>query len=471
MSYHDRVFWFVFFCLLGILGASTTSLYDLKSGLFFIFAVSVILLLLFNRKKIHATLALALFFGGIYYYIHDARYQKFLTAPLYEEIVFQAQILRIDEKEDYKRLTLDLKSHRGKVIVNVSPYQDARYNQEITVTGKLEPITGDAKHYFEKEGVHAALKNPKNIQTRTTPNGFNFKAALFSFREKIVASVSRVLPSPHSNFVAGLLIGKSGGFSKSFLEAMQKTGTTHLIALSGYNITIIATYIINGAIYFTKRQNAFYITLLAITLFVIMTGAEASVTRAAIMGSIVLLADHSRKMYTPRNTIALTGLIMALWNPKILAFDVGFQLSFFALLGILYLKPALEKLLALNREPSFFDWKENLLTTIAAQIAVLPIILKAFGFVSAISLLTNVLVLTLTPYTMLIGLLLVILNSISTFGALIFAALVKPLIDYQIWVITFFSNYSFGVTVQTVPIIALALYYFGLLWFVKKYGT
>jgi len=87
------------------------------------------------------------------------------------------------------------------------------------------------------------------------------------------------------------------------------------------------------------------------------------VIRAAVMGALVVMAQESGRIFDVRNAIMLAGFLMVLYNPKILVFDIGFQLSFLALLGIVYLKPALQKLSRMKESPGFLSWRDNLLTT------------------------------------------------------------------------------------------------------------
>ena len=134
---------------------------------------------------------------------------------------------------------------------------------------------------------------------------------------------------------------------------MAKSGTTHLVALSGQNITIIVIAISSFFGFFARRKSVFWLTLLIIIFFVLMTGAEASVVRAAVMGGIILLAKQIGRVHSIRNAIAAAAFIMILYNPKIFRFDVGFQLSFMALLGIVYLSPAIRKFLKMKEEDGF----------------------------------------------------------------------------------------------------------------------
>lgn len=476
MSYYDKVFWAVFVFLLGVVSASLAAKNSINLVTIY-FGVSLLTSVLIVIKFPRTLIIITIFSLGMgYYYFDDLQYQKRLTAPLSENIKMTGIISAIDDKYEYQRVTLNLQEEfSGRVIFNVTEYSPLTYGDRIQLEGELSEITGEAKYFFQKERVNASVKKVKNLEVVEKRKGSKIKTILFDFREYIQRAITRVLPEPHSNFVTGLLIGKSGGFSKEFLEQLRTTGTTHLIALSGYNVTIIATYILEIMILFCSRRKAVYAAGAGIMLFVIMTGAQASVVRAAVMAGIVLCASQTSRVYKPRNAICLAAFFMTLANPKVLVFDVGFQLSFLALLGIIYIKPAVEKHAHLSREPGFFSWRENLLTTTVAQIAVLPVILYVFGFFSLIALVTNVLILTLTPYTMLYGGVIVLASSLSTYLAIIVATILRPLVQYQVWVIQFFSQHAIGITIDHLPLFILVIYYLAVGYYLylvnKKYGN
>ncbi|MFH1392613.1 MAG: ComEC/Rec2 family competence protein [bacterium] len=206
------------------------------------------------------------------------------------------------------------------------------------------------------------------------------------------ASIEKILPEPQASFLAGLLFGLDKNIPKDLLEDFNKTGTRHIIALSGYNITIIASLIMSFLLWLGFwRKHAFYLSIIAIIFFVLVTGASASVVRAAVMGILVLIAQQFGRLSNPRNLLASAAFLMILKEPSGLLDNIGLQLSFAATIGIIYLSPYLKKL------------PEILRTTLSAQIAVSPLILFYFKQISLISPIANLLVLPIIPITMLFG--------------------------------------------------------------------
>ena len=223
---------------------------------------------------------------------------------------------------------------------------------------------------------------------------------------------------------------------------MSASGTTHLVALSGQNITIIVIAISSFFGFFSRRKSVFWLTLLIITFFVLMTGAEASVVRAAIMGGIILLAKQISRIHSMRNVIAVAAFIMVLYNPQVLRFDFGFQLSFAALIGIVYFSPTIKKIFKMKEGEGFLGWRENFLTTTSAQLAVLPLILINFSNFSPLSLLANILILEAIPLTMIFGFALGAIGFISLPMAIIFSWFVNLFLIYELAIIDIFSKIS-----------------------------
>jgi len=143
-----------------------------------------------------------------------------------------------------------------------------------------------------------------------------------------------------------------------------------------------------------------------------------------------------------RNAIVLTAALMLVFDPSLLIFSVGFQLSFAALIGIVYLKPVMEKFLRVNSEKlGFLNWRENLLQTTSAQLATLPIIITTFGTFSYWGILANVLILEFMPLTMFLGFVTSFLGLLSYHLSLLTAIAVDVLLSYEIFIINLFGSY------------------------------
>jgi competence protein ComEC len=216
------------------------------------------------------------------------------------------------------------------------------------------------------------------------------------------------------------------------------------VALSGYNISIIASAILLIFLFLgINRRRAFWFSVLTILLFIVMAGASASIIRAAIMGVLLLLGQNVGKIYHPRNALLFAALIMVILNPKIIRFDLGFQLSFLATLGLIYFSPWFNKIIKADKN-SFLNWRQNLATTLSAQLAVMPLLVSQFNNFSLIAPLVNILVLTFIPITMLLGFIMVLLGTFSSLLGSVFGFFAYLLLKYEIGVINYFGQLKFA---------------------------
>ncbi len=467
MSLYDRAFWAMGLFLIGVLLAS--SMQGFSSGLLIILFISIVfgVLCLLLRKEWLAILSIAMLIGGVYFHWYAARAVQSFTAPIGETMVYSGIVTKVIAKDASQSVDFRLTGeYRGMLRVTARPFPLLRYGDALLLTGTLSSIDGPSKGYFVKEGIGALMKFPKEQRVVAHNQGSWIFSKLLAFRAYVEESFMKTFSPESATLMTGLVLGKSGGFSKEFTEKLKLTGTTHLVALSGYNISIIIKYLLLLISLGINRRIGIWICVLVVIGFVVMTGAEASVVRAAIMATIILLAEQSSRMYSVRNAIVAAAFGMVVYNPTILVFDVGFQLSFLALMGIVYLQPAIEKFLQVPDDSGLFEWRKNCVATIAAQLAVLPIILTSFGTFSVLSILTNVLLLSFIPYTMGLGFLVVIGYLFSSHLAFIIAAPAKLLLLYELRIIDFFAGLPFSFQVEHVPNALSILYYLCIILFI-----
>lgn len=274
------------------------------------------------------------------------------------------------------------------------------------------------------------------IRPSFSPIQFTFldplEALLAEVNQSFVSSLSRVLPEPHSSYLAGLLLGARSTIPLELREAFRETGTSHLTALSGFNVTIIV-----GAI--SKIFSSIWLSIFGIFLFVLLTGASSSVLRAAIMGSLVFFARHYGYAYNIRNALVFTAAVMVFISPTILIDDIAFQLSVLATAGLIYFTGPIERRLKLL--PRKLKIRDAAATTLAAQIATLPLIFFYFGTVSPVAPLVNTLVLPTIPATMLFGFLAGLAGYFGYFIGVLVAWPSYLLLSYQLGIIKLFSFY------------------------------
>ncbi len=429
MKLHDLAFYLAVFSILGV-GAA-----GLELGVWLTLTIStaaafgVYTFSKFPRKYL-LFFILTAFLGFFYLHFYSTFQEE--SIPFGQEIVFRGEVIE-EPIHGLRSEEVDLKlqpPYSGKVRIYSEPTNKFHYGDFLELRGEIN----------ESPAGRLNLVSFPEIKILSRGGGNPIKTRLFQFKDKIIDNLNAVLPPREAALMSGILLGERGEFTPEFKEQLNRSGTTHIVALSGYNISIIGLTLATILAYFMRRRWAFYVALLAIPLFVIMTGAEASVVRAGVMGIIVLLAQKQSRLYSFRNAVTLTALVMLVVNPRLLVFDLGFQLSFAALLGIVYLFPYLEKKVGWqDKEGSVFEFKKNGLQTFSAQTAVAPILLTKLGYFSATALIANILILTFIPLTMLFGFVTALTGFLSYELSLILGLFTSFILEYEILVIKFFA--------------------------------
>lgn len=188
------------------------------------------------------------------------------------------------------------------------------------------------------------------------------------------------------------------------------------------------------------------------------------------MGFLALVAKEAGRQHGMRNAIVLTATIMVLADPGAI-FDVGFQLSFLSLMGIVYIGPAIKNFIRMEEDlGSFISWRENAVTTLSAQLAVAPILIQTFGNFSLTSIIANILILEFVPMTMLLGFLLAFFGSLFYYSGFVISFFENILLKYELWVIKSFAGWSMPVLSGTHSWIFFGVYYLALIVFIFHKG-
>jgi competence protein ComEC len=261
---------------------------------------------------------------------------------------------------------------------------------------KVSPYKDETKWRMISTGIIGESSISKyQFISRDTDYGVLIRGYLLAIRVTLNESISRSFPAAEAGLGSGIILGEKALVSPEMTRALQVSGTTHIIALSGYNITIIL-----GLFILVRNKWGRWANLLIpsglIVLFVIMTGGAPSLVRAAIMGSLPLLARFLSRESDNFISILLSATLMAVFNPFLPLFDVGFQLSFVAFIGIVYVSPLIVRSLSALGA----GFSGIISETLGAQISTLPLLSYYFGMISIISPLSNVIILGILPICM-----------------------------------------------------------------------
>src|SRR3989344_2085824 len=350
-----------------------------------------------------------------------------------------------EQKENYNRLVLEDEKSESKILVYIPIYPQYKYGDKLKISGilkKPENFSADFSWpaYLAKDDIYYEMFYPQT-EFVSAGNGFWLKEKLFALKAKFLLAISKVTPEPHSAFLGGITIGARESLPKDLEEKFRTTGVAHIVALSGYNITIVAETIM---LFFGFLPQYLAISggVIGVILFAVMTGASATVLRASIMALLVLTAKATGRIYTVSWALFLAGFFMVWQNPKILRFDTSFQLSFLATLGLIYISPIVKNKLGFVTDK--FNLREIFSATISAQIAVLPLLVYKTGLISIVGLPVNFLILPFIPLTMFFGFATGIMGMISSLLSLPFAWISYVLLQYELFIVDIFAKLPFS---------------------------
>lgn len=477
LTTHLPLMWFSLAFILGIVLASLVSLpiwvWMALSVLFLLLAFSTRFLPPFKslRAILHPfilTLLFAIFLGGARYQLSvpnfDAFHIAFYNDRDYDLFITGTLIEPPDYRDNYTNLRVSVNavdtgdgnlSASGIILVRASNNQIFHYGDNLRLRGKLKtpPENEDFSYrdYLAAQHVHSYMSTA--VVTVLPGNGGNpLSVALFKIKDKSLTNIYRMFPDPESSLMAGILLGVDTGLTRELQNAFKNTGTAHIIAISGFNISIIAgIFFVFFSRFFGERRGA-VIAIIVIAMYTFIVGADAAVVRAAIMGSLALFAKQIGRRQFALNTLLAVAFMMTLWNP-LFVWDVGFQLSFFATLGlILYADPfskfanrVITKYFpSSTAERSAELFSEFVLLTLAAQLTTIPIMAYHFQRISLVSFIANPFILPAQPAVMIVGGLAVLLSLVWLPLGQIAAWVAWPFVVYTIRMVEIFDRVPHG---------------------------
>jgi len=375
-----------------------------------------------------------------------------------------------DTRENGQKLTIKATAdgEKTKILASVGLGEDYKYGDEINFTSKLEKpenfITDQGKefdyvNYLRKDGIFYVM-NYAEIEVVSRGNGNFVKNVLFTVKEKFLEKMNFVIDSPENLLMGGLILGEKSNFSEALRQSFVNTGTVHIVALSGYNVTIVAEWFMKlfAQIPFVSKNLGIGMGILAILLFILMTGASSTAIRAGVMATLALVARATGRDYDVARALVLAAVFMIIINPLVLVYDVSFQLSFIATVAVIFFTPKIEKYFLWV--PKKFQLRDILSVTSAAYIFVFPFILYKMGNFSLVALPANILVLPFIPFTMLLGFATGLAGLIWYGFSVPLGFIAYLLLHYELGVISFFSSLPFAAfSIPNFPFVLTLLIY------------
>ncbi len=404
-------------------------------------------------------------------FYNDRDYDLFITGTVSEPP---------DYRDNYTNLRIDVSQvdtgdrslpAEGLLLARVSNNQIFHYGDIIRLRGSLRtpPENEDFSYrdYLAAQHIHSYMTNA-DVTLLPGRGGNLVYVALYEFKDRALANIYRLFPDPESSLLAGILLGVDTGLTRELQEAFKNTGTAHIIAISGFNISIIAGLFVILFSRFVGSRRGTLLAIIGIVFYTILVGGGAAVVRAAIMGSLALFAKQVGRRQAALNTLLAVALFMCLWNPLYL-WDVGFQLSFFATLGlILYADPfsqfanrIITRYFPASAGEKFAQlFSEFVLLTLAAQVTTIPIMAYHFQRISIVSFLANPFILPAQPAVMILGGLAVLASLVWFPLGQIAAWITWPFVVYTIRIVELFNQVPHGtIFLGELSIVFVVLFY------------
>ncbi len=396
--------------------------------------------------------------------------QSALSNAREQEVTLQGVVIREPEVRT-ESTHLYVKVGADTLLVSTDRYTAVTYGDEVMVKGTLrEPAafttelgrTFNYPGYLLARGVEYYVPFA-DVEVISSGQGNPLIQTLLSGKESLLAHIEMILKEPQAGLGEGLLLGVKQALGEDLERDFRKAGIIHIVVLSGYNIMLVVAFVMFALSLVAGRRLRVLLGLMAVTVFALVVGLSATVVRASIMAALFLVAQAFGRSYDVLRALLVAGFLMILLNPYLLVYDIGFQLSFMATLGLILIVPLFEQKVAAGK----FAWREYFLATIATQVAVLPLLLYHVGEVSLVAIVVNLLVLPAVPLAMSLTFLSALLSFFSTSVGLAVGYLAHFVLSYIIVVASFFAALPFAsVVVPAFPSwAALSLYALYLLIF------
>jgi len=403
-----------------------------------------------------------------------------------------------DIKSNYQSLKVKVNETNSIVLVSTNLYQTYHYLDEVRITGKLEtPISEgnfNYKNYLMKDGIYSLMGFPEieiiSLGHSSTGESQDHHYSVASFlyekilflKVKMQDSIKSNYSPPGSFIIEGVILGNDKNMSQDLKDKFNSAGLSHITAVSGSNIFIMVSIIMPILLFFGFfRQKALYLTLIFVWVYVVLVGLPASAVRAAIMASIFLLSKIIGRQNNGSRTIIIAATIMVFQNPLVLFYDIGFQLSFLASMGIIHLKPIIDNafyyllkkrknIIKLFKKIKMKNLIDIFSTTLVAQIFTLPIIIYDFQTISLVALITNLLLLPIISLLTFMGLFSVILGIFSRFLGWIFYLPCQFMLIYFLKILDIFYQPWARISISISFILCIAYYVvlFIFVWLINK---
>ncbi len=432
---------------------------------------------IFFKKQIWRILIVAVFFGGMFCFqtgfiaASDNALSRFNGDNSKSKVIGV-----IDQEPDGKNgqtvFTVKAASierggaisaiRKGKILV-YAPDDNFNYGDLLELKGIMQEPPSfkdfDYKMFLAKDGVYSQMRNPEIMKIGVNRGNGPYASVLF-VKEKLRSVINGNFRGDAAGFLRAYILGDKNSLSEQLTQELKITGLSHVVAISGAHIVLIEQIIFSLLLALGLwRRHALFSSLAFINLFLILSGFQISAVRATIMGSLYIIAKILGKKADAFRVLIFSAAAMAAGNPLILRYDVSFQLSFLAVLGMIFFMPSLSQWLKFVPEIKIFPVRDILAMTLSAQIFTLPVVAYNFGAVSLISPITNILIDPCVSLLMFFGMFCVIFGAFAQALGIIFSLPCQALLAYILLITKYFSKIPFASIACRPGVIIVLAYY------------
>jgi competence protein ComEC len=417
-----------------LIGVILSYYFSLQVICFFAFLILIYFLCAKKEFIVLILVLLSLFLGTYRYFVV---FRELKNTAIIEEAQIEIKAPIIAEpilKENYQRIIIP------RIVIYTDRYPRYHYGDIINIKGKVKPFS-DFRSYSSII-VSGKMRYP-SIEL-FAPARFSLRKTALLIKNKITSSLQKIIPEPKSSLLISLMFGAKNNLTSVLEKQIRRCGLSHVIVASGLHLSII-TKALSGfldILYLSSSVN-FVVSFLFILGFAFMAGLTPSIIRAAIMASLLILSRFSFRLYNSFNALLLAAVIMIWLNPLILFWDLGFQLSFLATAGIIFLYPIWKE--SKFWQQDLFNKKgqiirETVLSTFSALTFVIPWVIFRMQVFSLVAPITNLLILPLVPFVMAGGAMVAISSLLFYPIGLFLGALLNLILAYLLKVISLFSS-------------------------------
>lgn len=368
---------------------------------------------------------------------------------------------------------------RGLLLVEAPSYPAHAYGDLLLLEGEpqappqLESF--DYRAFLARQGVHSLVHRPR-IEVLETGGGLGWRRKLIAWQERGARALAAALPEPEAALVTGILLGDDSGLPKRLKEAFRTSNTAHVIAISGSNIALLIAFLSALLGRLLGKRRAFLPILALVLAYSLLVGGDAAVLRAALMGSLSLLALRLGRAADAQAGLSASAWLLSAQDPMLI-WDLGFQLSFAATAGLIRFAGPLQAACQawLERRLSPFQARrlsgllaEMLLITLVAQAATWPLIAWATGQFSLVGLLANALILPAQPPLMALGALALAGQLLHPLAGGLLGSLAWLPATWTLRVVAFLGELPGASLALRLPLGAVIAWYLGLLAFAGR---